>query len=155
MKKDKNIPKFTPEEVEGTTAVGQCSEIKELISVTENFFKETDDENDDFDLDNCNIDCAGSSASLSGVLCDFEVYYTREVDPDKILTKRVIAKDQVEAKAAFYAEIDEEVEITGIEEVEIETEDDLPDFWNDEEEEDDGEDYSEESPAYIYDPEWD
>ena len=152
MKKDKTDPKFNSMEVED--AVTQCSEMRELISDTEDFFKEVDDESDDFDLENCNIDDDNSNV-LSGVLSQFKVYYIRETDPDKILTKIVQARDQDGAKSEFYTTMGENVEITGIEEIESETEDDLAAFWADEDEEDDGEDYSEESPAYFYDPEWD
>lgn len=155
MKKDKNIPKFTPEEVEGANAVEQSTEMKDLIADTENFFKE-DDETDNFDIEDCGSDeFAANSSFLSGVLTEFTVYYVKESNPEEILSTTVIAENKADAKTAFYSKVSDDVEITGIEEADNETEDDLPEFWVDgEDEEDDGEDYSEESPAYIYDPGW-
>lgn len=157
MKKDKNIPKFTPEEVEGVSAVEQSNEMKDLIADTESFFKE-EDEADQFDIEKCGCadDFASNSSFLSGVLTEFTVYFVRESNPEKILSRPVRAENKADAKTVFFSEESDDVEITGIEENYPETEDDIPDFWMDEEneDEDDGEDYSEESPAYIYDPEW-
>lgn len=157
MKKDKNIPKFTPEEVEGASAVEQSTEMKDLIADTESFFKE-EDETDNFNIENCGEDFAAGSSFLSGVLTEFTVYYVKESNPDKILSKNIFAENKADAKSVFYNEISDDVEITGVEETETEMEDDLPEFWvddNDNDDEDDGEDFTEETPAYIYDPEWD
>ena len=157
MKKEKNIPKFTPEEVEGADNMTQNTEVKDLISDTEAFFTE-EDEAEDFDFGKCEDDFASNSSFLSGVLTEYDVFYAKESEPEKILKKRVRAVDKADAKVSFYADIEDDVEITGIEEAEDDsTEDIIPEFWVDDEpeEDDDGDDYSDESPAYIYDADLD